>query len=174
MVGEQPLTVAGALPIKPEFDLGLDAEGGDAGAHGGLQVEQGIEPAPLEGLPEIAIAAPPLALVEGNDLDPGRSANRVASILPVIQVMRVWGHSRWMTRTSASAWQQSPMAESRRMQMEEGGVWNSGMMWRNDGKMDGWHYANSPVDCKIAPVARPARLSEWMPCTHYRPEFSSC
>jgi hypothetical protein len=29
------------------------------------------------------------------------------------------------------------------MQMEEGGVWNSGMMWRNDGKMDGWHYANS-------------------------------
>ena len=27
--------------------------------------------------------------------------------------------------------------------MEEGGVWNSGMMWRNDGKMDGWHYANS-------------------------------
>ena len=55
--------------------------------------------------------------------------------------------------------------------MEEGGVWNSGMMWRNDGKMDGWHYANSPVDCKIAPVARPARFSEWMPCTHYRPEF---
>jgi hypothetical protein len=24
------------------------------------------------------------------------------------------------------------------------------MMWRNGGKMDGWHYANSPVDCKIA------------------------
>ncbi|VXA76652.1 hypothetical protein AERO9A_10025 [Aeromonas salmonicida] len=81
---------------------------------------------------------------------PGKSANRVASILPVIQVMRVWGQARWMTRTSASAWQQSPMAESRSMQMEEGGVWNSGMMWRYGGKMDGWHYANSPVDCKIA------------------------
>ena len=103
MVGEQPLTVAGAPRSNPSLTFGLDAEGGDAGAHGGLQVEQGIKPAPLEGLPEIAIAAPPLALVEGNDLDLGRSANRVASILPVIQVMRVWGHSRWMTRTSAPA-----------------------------------------------------------------------
>ncbi len=70
MVGEQPLAVAGPLPIKPEFDFSLDAEGGDAGPHGRLQVEQGIEPAPLEGLPELAIAAPALALVEGDDLDP--------------------------------------------------------------------------------------------------------
>ncbi|GJC06368.1 hypothetical protein KAM385_33970 [Aeromonas hydrophila] len=51
------------------------------------------------------------------------------------------------------------MAESRRMQMEEGGVWNSGMMWRNGGKMDGWHYANSPVDCKIAHDRQPVPLT---------------
>ena len=149
MVGEQPLAVAGPLPIKPELDLGLDAEGGDAGPHGRLQVQQGIELASPEGLPELAIAAPALALVEGDDFDPGQIGKSVASILPVIQVMRVVGQARWMTRTSASAWQQSPMAESRRMQMEEGGVWNSGMMWRNGGKMDGWHYANSPWIVKL-------------------------
>ena len=72
VVGEQPLAVVGPFPIKPEFDLGADAEGGDAGSHRCLQVEQGIEFAPLEGLPEIAIAAPSLALVEGDHLDAGQ------------------------------------------------------------------------------------------------------
>ncbi len=72
VVGEQPLAVVGPLPIKPEFDPGLDAEGGDAGAHGRLQMQQGIKLTPPEGLPQVAIAAPPLALVEGDHLDTGQ------------------------------------------------------------------------------------------------------
>ncbi|MNH11806.1 hypothetical protein D3C79_713300 [compost metagenome] len=72
VVGEQPLTVVGAFLIEAEFYFGLDAEGGDAGPQGGLQVEQGIELAPLEGLPQRAITAPALALVEGDDLHPGQ------------------------------------------------------------------------------------------------------
>lgn len=165
MGGEQPLTVVGARLVETEFDPGLDTERRYAGAHGRLQVEQRIELASLEGAPQVEITAPTLALVKGDHLDPGKSANRVASILPVIQVMRVWGQARWMTRTSASAWQQSPMAESRSMQIEEGGVWNSGMMWRNGGKMDGWHYANSPVDCKIARNWQPVPVLLLTRCT---------
>ena len=72
VIGEQPLAVVGPLLVETEFDVCPDAEGGDAGPHGGLQVQQGIELAPLEGAPQIAIATPTLALVEGNDLHLGQ------------------------------------------------------------------------------------------------------
>ncbi|MNF67443.1 hypothetical protein D3C84_492590 [compost metagenome] len=72
MVGEQPLAVVGPRLVEPEFDLCSDAQGGDAGTQGSLQVEQGIEFAPLEGAPEITVATPALALVEGDHLDPGQ------------------------------------------------------------------------------------------------------
>ena len=50
----------------------------------------------------------------------GMSDISVASVLPMIQVMRASGQLSCSRRTTASAWQVSPIAESRRTQMCSG------------------------------------------------------
>ena len=101
--------------VIADAHIGFKPEREHAGANGLLHVQQHIEAGIRQFAPDSAHAGEPVDLSYTTNSTPESPASKLCSPLPIIQVMRAFGHWRCNARTVGTRLHTSPNAERRKM-----------------------------------------------------------